>query len=407
MNDRILLIGTLDTKGEEYRFVQKQIHDRGQDTLVMDAGVLGDPLFEPDVSAAEVAEAGGESLDALRDQEDRGHAMDVMTEGLRHLTKKMYAQKRFDGVLGLGGGGGTQIITAAMRELPVGVPKLMVSTVASGDVESYVDGKDITMMYSVVDIAGLNRISRRILSNGTGAISGMVDQEVPSDADDKPLVAATMFGVTTPCVNSVREQLEDEGFEVVVFHATGTGGRSMEGLIEDGYFDAVADITTTEWCDEVVGGVLSAGEHRLEAAAKNGLPQVISCGALDMVNFHAMDTVPEEFRDRNLYRHNANVTLMRTTREECTEIGQRIAEKVNLSTGPTSVVLPLKGVSMIDREGEPFHDPEADRALLDALKENLDPSIEIVASEVHINDPSFANLLVEKLLANWKSTKNC
>lgn len=403
MSDTILLIGTLDTKGEEYRFVRDLIHDRGAETLVMDAGVLGDPLFEPDVSAEEVAEAGGAPLGELREQGNRGDAMEVMTEGLRHLTKELYLDDQFDGVLGLGGGGGTQIITAAMRELPVGVPKLMVSTVASGDVQSYVAGKDITMMHSVVDIAGLNRISRRVLANAAGAIRGMVDQDVPEDAEDKPLVAATMFGVTTPCVNRVRELLEEQGFEVVVFHATGTGGRSMEGLIEDGYFDAVADITTTEWCDEVVGGVLSAGEHRLEAAADNGLPQVVSCGALDMVNFHAMDTVPEAFRDRNLHRHNANVTLMRTTPEECREIGQRIAEKVNRSTGPTTVLLPLNGVSMIDQDGEPFHDPEADEALFDALRDQLDSSIKRVEKEAHINDDVFAEAIADELVENWNA----
>lgn len=403
MSKRILLIGTLDTKGEEYRFVRDLVQQRGAQPVVMDAGVLGEPAFEPDVPAEQVAEAGGTPLPELRENGDRGQAMRVMTDGLRALTKRMYAQDGFDGVLGLGGGGGTQIITAAMRELPVGVPKLMVSTVASGDVQSYVQGKDVTMMHSVVDIAGLNRISRRVLSNAAGAICGMVDQEVPEETDDRPLVAATMFGVTTPCVNRVRELLDERGFEVVVFHATGTGGQSMEGLIEDGYFDAVADITTTEWCDEVVGGVLSAGEHRLEAAARNGLPQVVSCGALDMVNFHAMETVPDRFRNRTLHRHNENVTLMRTTPEECVEIGRRIAEKVNQSTGPVSVLLPLEGVSMIDKAGEPFHDPVADEALFDALRDHLDASVRLVEQDAHINNTAFADALVDELLANWPS----
>ncbi len=394
----ILLIGTLDTKGTEYEYVRDLIWDRGLETLTMDAGVLGEPGFSPDISADEVAVAGGGSLAALRERGDRGEAVDVMIRGVCRLMPELYEAGRFHGVLALGGGGGTNIAAAAMQTLPVGVPKLMVSTVVSGDVSPYVGIKDVTLMYSAVDIAGLNPLSRRILANAAGAICGMVGQDVPA-AKDRPIVAASMFGVTTPCVNNIRERMEQAGYEMLVFHATGSGGRSMEGLIRDGYVAGVADMTTTEWCDEVVGGVLSAGPDRLTAAGEAGIPQVVSCGALDMVNFRAMHTVPEPFRERTLYRHNPNVTLMRTTAEECREIGRRIAENLNKATGPTVLMLPLKGVSMLDREGEPFHDPGANAALFDALRRHVRPPVELVELDLHINDTAFADAVFERLIA--------
>jgi uncharacterized protein (UPF0261 family) len=397
MAHTILLLGTLDTKGEEYAYVRALIEARGHRVLVVDMGILGEPAFEPDVGAAEVARAGGGELSALRSRRDRGAAVDVMLAGARALTRELYAQGRFQGMLGLGGGGGTAMITAAMRELPVGLPKVMVSTMASGNTSPYVDVKDITMMYSVVDVAGLNPLSRRILANAAGAVCGMVEQEVPA-AEDRPLIAATMFGVTTPCVEAARRQLEAAGYDVLVFHATGSGGRAMEGLIEDGYFVGVLDVTTTEWCDEVVGGVLTAGPDRLGAAARTGVPQVVSVGALDMVNFAGIDTVPEEFRERNLYRHNPSVTLMRTTAAECEEIAGRIAEHLNGARGPVVLALPLRGVSMIDAEGQPFHDPAADRALFDALRRSIGPNVRLVEVDAHINDPVFADTLVEALL---------
>lgn len=393
----ILLVGTLDTKGEEYAYVRDLIGARGHEVLVMDLGVLGEPELDADIRAEEVARAGGSTLAALRAQADRGTAVDVMLAGARVLTPELYGQGRFQGVLGLGGGGGTTMITAAMRELPVGVPKLMVSTMASGNAAPYVDVKDVTMMYSVVDIAGLNPISRRVLANAAGAICGMVEQPMPA-AVDRPLIAATMFGVTTPCVDTARRLLEDAGYSVLVFHATGSGGRAMEGLIDDGHFAAVLDVTTTEWCDEVVGGVLSAGPDRLSAAGRSGVPQVVSVGALDMVNFGAAETMPEEFQGRTLYRHNPTVTLMRTTSVECSEIGRRIALQLNAARGPVVLVLPLRGVSMIDAEGQPFHDPVADQALFAALREHAGPDIRIVEVDAHINDPRFARTLVDELL---------
>jgi uncharacterized protein (UPF0261 family) len=394
----ILLIGTLDTKGEECAYARRLVEERGHRVVTMDAGVLTDPTQAVDISAAEVASAGGGDLEALRRAADRGAALEIMRQGASALALRLYAERRISGVLGLGGSGGTAIATAAMRALPTGVPKMMVSTVASGDVAAYVGVRDIAMMYSVVDIAGLNRLSRRILSNAAGAISGMVEQSVPEETG-LPMLAASMFGVTTPCVDRVRERLCHAGYEVLVFHATGSGGRAMEALIADGYFAGVADVTTTEWCDELVGGVLTAGPHRLEAAARAGVPQVVSVGALDMVNFWAMDTIPPRFRDRRLYVHNANVTLMRTTPEECAELGRIIAGKLNQATGPTKLLLPLRGVSAIDREGQPFHDPEADAALFAALREHLRPPVELTELDVHINDPAFADAIADALLS--------
>jgi uncharacterized protein (UPF0261 family) len=397
----VLLAGTLDTKGHEYAFVRDRIRRLGCDALVMDLGIQGDPSFTPDISAAEVARAAGETLEALRARGDRGAAVDAMQRGACALVPALYAEHRFAGMLGMGGGGGTTMIAAAMRTLPVGVPKVMVSTMASGNTAPYVDVKDITMMYSVVDIAGLNPLSRRILANAAGAVCGMVGAQAsaPDDAAaDRPLLAATMFGVTTPCVTAVRERLEGAGYDVLVFHATGTGGRAMEGLIDDGYFAGVVDVTTTEWCDEVVGGVLTAGPTRLSAAGRRGLPQVVSVGALDMVNFGGIETVPERFRERRLYRHNQTVTLMRTTAAECVEIGRRIAEQLNRAAGPVILVLPLRGVSAIDADGQPFHDPEADRALFATLRAALLPHVRLVEVDAHINDDAFAAALTSHML---------
>lgn len=398
MSQTILLIGTLDTKGAEYAFVRDLIMARGHRVLIMDAGVAGEPSIAADFTAKEAAEAGGDNLDALRARGDRGGAMDVMARGVANLAARLHSEGRFDGVLAMGGSGGTGLGAAAMRVLPVGVPKLILSTLASGDVQPFVGIKDVTMMYSVVDIAGLNRLSRRILANAAGAICGMVEQVVPA-AEDKPLIAATMFGVTTPGVTALRERLEQAGYEVLVFHATGSGGRSMESLIEAGFIAGVADVTTTEWCDELVGGVLSAGPQRLEAAAHAGIPQVVSCGALDMVNFWAMDTVPARFKDRTFRKHTANVTLMRTTPDECAKLGEIIAAKLNAAKGPTALFLPLQGVSALDREGQPFHLPAADAALFDALRRDVKPPVELIEVDQHINDPAFAAAMAEKLLA--------
>jgi uncharacterized protein (UPF0261 family) len=399
----ILLIGTLDTKGVEFAYVRDLVAARGHATLVLDAGT-GEPAWTPDIGADRVAAAGGGDLAALRAANDRAQALDVMCRGARAVALELCERGRIDGVIGLGGSGGTAIATSAMRALPVGLPKVMVSTMASGDVSAYVDVRDITMMYSVVDVAGLNRLSRRILANAAGAVCGMAEQAIPV-ADDRPIVAATMFGVTTPCVTRLRERLEGTGYEVLVFHATGSGGRAMESLISDGFVAGVADVTTTEWADELIGGVLSAGPDRLGAAARAGIPQVVSVGALDMCNFGALDTVPARFRERNLYRHNPQVTLMRTTPGECAELGRILATRLNAATGPTALYLPLRGVSMIDAEGMPFWSRDADAALFDAIRATVDPSkVELVELDLHVNDAAFADAMADRLTAMLAAT---
>jgi uncharacterized protein (UPF0261 family) len=393
----VVIVGTLDTKGEEIGFARDVIESQGVDVHVVDTGVVGEPEFEPDTPAADVAEAAGTTLDALRADADRGEAMEAMGEGAAAVVTRLHDEGVLRGVLGLGGSGNTSIATTAMRALPVGVPKLMVSTMASGDVEPYVGAKDVAMMYSVADIEGLNRLSRRVISNAALAMVGMVANEPDVEVEDRPTIGITMFGVTTPCVQTAREYLEEQGYETIVFHATGTGGRAMEDLVRQGVIDGVLDVTTTEWADELVGGVLSAGPERLDAAAETGTPQVVSTGALDMVNFGPEDSVPEEFRDRKLHVHNPQVTLMRTTPEECAELGRIIAGKLDAATGPTALFLPLGGVSMIDVEGEDFHDPEADAALFDALREHVGPHVELVEMETDINDEAFALALARKL----------
>jgi uncharacterized protein (UPF0261 family) len=398
MPGTVLLIGTFDTKADELLYTRELIEARGHRVLVLDAGILREPPVPVDVSARTVAEAGGSSLEALRQQGDRGVALEVMAVGAAHLARRLQGEGAYDGVLGLGGSCGTAIATAAMRELPVGLPKVMVSTVASGQVNSYVGVTDITMMYAVVDIAGLNRISKRILANAVGAICGMVDQPVPASGE-RPIVSATMFGVTTPCVQRVRQRLEEAGFEVLIFHATGSGGRAMEALIDAGFIAGVADVTTTEWADELVGGVLSAGPERLDAAARAGIPQVVSVGALDMVNFGPRETIPEKFHDRKVHVHNPNVTLMRTTAAENKRLGEIIAEKLNRATGPVTLMLPLGGVSAIDREGQVFHDPAADAALFAALRAHVGRNVTLVELQHHINDPEFADAIAERLLS--------
>ena len=393
------IVGTLDTKGMEFQFIKEQIEASGTSTCVVNTGIIGEPPFEPDVSAGEVAEAGGTSLQALQDGGDRGVAVAAMAEGAAKIIAELQSDGKIDGVISLGGSAGTTIGTTAMRAVPVGVPKIMVSTLASGDTSPYVDTKDVSMMYSVVDIAGINSLSRQILANAAGAIVGMVNAEVPA-AEDKPLIGATMFGVTTPCVTKARELLEEAGYEVLVFHATGAGGRAMEDLVKGGFIVGVLDATTTELADELVGGVLSAGPDRLEAAGDLGVPQVVAPGALDMVNFGPPDTVPEQFKDRTFYQHNPTVTLMRTTVEENAELGKIMGQKLSQAKGPTTVIIPKQGVSAIDQEGQPFYSAEAEAAWIENLKANLGDNVTLIEMDNHINDDEFATKLVETLLAS-------
>ncbi|HET9519447.1 MAG TPA: Tm-1-like ATP-binding domain-containing protein [Candidatus Limnocylindrales bacterium] len=395
----VVLVGTLDTKGLEYDFLRKHIQGAGCDVIMVDVGPMGQTKVPADVTADEVATAAGADRAALVAAGDRGPAVATMTRGAIAIAQKLHAEHRLDAIAGLGGSGGSSIISAVMQALPVGVPKLLVSTMASGDTRPYVGTTDIAMMYSVVDVAGINGISEKTFSNAAAMIAGAAIAAagfVPT-AEVKPLLGATMFGVTTPCVTAAREILEAKGYEVLVFHATGAGGRSMEALMRGGFIKGVLDITTTELADELVGGVLSAGPDRLEMAGSLGLPQVVSLGALDMVNFGPVDTVPAAFKGRLFYEHNATVTLMRTTPAENAELGRIIARKLNAATGPLAVFIPLKGVSMIDVEGMPFFDPVADAALFDALRADLRPEIEVHEVETDINDPAFAAAMAEKL----------
>ncbi|MBV9229914.1 MAG: Tm-1-like ATP-binding domain-containing protein [Chloroflexi bacterium] len=395
----VVLLGTLDTKGIEYDYLRKQVQASGCEVILIDAGIKGDPLVRPDITHDEVAKAVGADVAQLAAAGDRGVAVETMARGANVIVQNLFAEGRLQGILGLGGSGGSSLVTLAMRSLPVGVPKLMVSTVAAGDTRPYVGAVDVTMMYSVVDIAGINRISERILSNAAAAIAGMARayEEFQPSPNVKPLVGATMFGVTTPCVTKARQDLEKSGYEVLVFHATGTGGQSMEALVKGGFMAGVLDITTTELADELGGGVFSAGPDRLEIAGKLGIPQVVSLGALDMVNFGPMDTVPEKYRQRRLYKHNPTVTLMRTTPEECAELGRIIARKLNQAKGPVALFIPLRGVSMIATEGAAFYDPDADRALIDNLKAGLETNVEVHELDMDINDPRFADAMAQRL----------
>lgn len=401
MAKTIALLGALDTKGAEYGFVKACIEGRGLQTLLIDVGVLEDPVIPPDIPRAEVAKAAGGDVDRLRANRDRGEAVALMSQGASALLPQLYAEGRFDGVMALGGTGGTSVACAAMRSLPLGIPKVMVSTVAGGDVSGYVGVCDIVMIPSIVDVSGVNAISREVFARAAGAICGMVEAEIPK-GEDRPLIAASMFGNTTPAVERAKAALEKAGYEVLVFHCTGAGGRTLESLVDAGRIAGVLDLTTTEWADEYVGGVFSAGSKRLSAAARRGTPAIVTPACLDMVNFWAPDTIPPKFNGRRFYPHNPNVTLMRTTPEECAAIGRILAERLNASVGPVTVLIPLQGWSMIDAPGKPFWWPEADQALHDALKAGLRADIPVIEMNCNVNDPEFADRCAAELLARLK-----
>ncbi len=400
----IAIVGTLDTKGTEIAWVRDRIAARGHRTLVIDTGVLGAPTIPADIPREDVARAGGSDLSTLVAEGDRGAAVAVMAQGAVDVLTRLHRDGRVDGVIALGGGAGTTVGTAAMRALPVGVPKVMVSTLASGDVRGFVGVKDIVMMPAIVDISGVNRISRGIFTRAAAAICGMVEADIPP-ADDRPLIAASMFGNTTTCVETARAMLEGAGYEVLVFHATGVGGETMEGLIESRQIDGVLDVTTTEWADQLLGGVMAAGPTRLEAAARTGTPAVIAPGCLDMANFWQPESVPDRYRSRRTYVHNANVTLIRTTPEDNAELGRIIADKLNLSVGPVAVYLPLRGLSVISAPGGPFHWPEADEALFTSLKSHLRADIPVHEIDAVVNAPEFAQAMTRGLLEMTTSQK--
>ena len=395
----VLLIGSFDTKGEDYAFVRERILARGHAVLTLDTGVLGETdLFPVDIEAAAVAAAGGGDLAALRAAGDRGEAMKAMCRGAEAVTTALHAEGRFDAVLGLGGSGGASVIAPAMRALPVGLPKVLVSTVASGDTSPYVGLADITMIPSVVDVAGVNRISETIYSAAAGAVCGMVETDYAATDSSKPIIAASMFGQTTPCVTRCRDALAAEGYEVLVFHGSGTGGRTMERMVDQGYVAGVLDITTTEWADELCGGAFNAGPDRLAAPGRAGIAHLIVPGCVDMVNFGPPETVPARYGGRSFYESKPTVTLMRTTVEENARLGAIFAEKANAATGKVAFLLPLHGLSVLDSEGGAFWSPEADGALFDAIKANLRADIPVVELDAHINDEAFSQKAVTMLL---------
>lgn len=398
----VVLMGTLDTKAIEISWVRDRLAAAGCEVTTLDVGTFSES-GDADIGPGNVVAAAGGDLDALRRDNDRGAAMDAMGRGAAVLVARLHEEGKLDALLAIGGSSGSSVAAPAMQALRVGVPKLLVSTMASGDVSPYVGECDVTMMYSVVDIAGINTVSRAVLGNAAAAAAGMATSYArtrtdPAPSDAPKVVAATMFGLTTPAVDEAREHLSELGYEVLVFHATGSGGRALEGLVKDGLVDGVLDLTTTELADDLVGGVLSAGPHRLEAAGRYGVPQVVSLGALDMVNFGPRDTIPHEFDDRQLIVHNPSVTLMRTSGEEMAILGQRIATKLAEATGPTEVLVPLRGLSGIDVEGGPFRDEDADRRLFEALRTGLaGTSVHVREVDLAINDLGFGTLAAQTL----------
>jgi uncharacterized protein (UPF0261 family) len=395
----VVLIGSFDTKGVEYAFLRDRLVELSVDVVLVDIGVVGEPMVPPDIPAAQVSVSGGSTLGELRRGGDRGEALGVMARGATQQLLALHAAGRVDGAMALGGTGGTSVASEAFRALPLGIPKLIVSTAASGNTAPYVGVSDLILIPSVTDIAGLNPLLRAVIANSAAAMAGMVTRPPLPVTDVRRAIGASMFGVTTPCVTEARRLLDERGFETLVFHMTGVGGKTLEQLIRDGWLNGVLDVTTTELADELVGGVFSAGPDRLTGAASQGIPQVVSVGALDMVNFGPMETVPSQFLERRLHRHNASVTLMRTTPEECSELGRRLAERLSASTGPAAIFLPLGGVSMIATPDGPFYDPEADAALFEAIRTGIDGSrVELVELDTHINDPAFATAMVDRLL---------
>ena len=398
----IAVLGTLDSKGEEHAFVAGLIAARGHKPLLIDVGTGGPATIQADITREQVAAAAGIDLAALLARKDRGECVVAMTKAAPALVAKLAAEGRIHGIISLGGGGGTAIGTAAMRALPLGFPKLMVSTLAAGNVAPYLGTKDITMMPSIADVAGLNRLSRVIFTRAAGAICGMVESEPVIDSA-RPLVVASMFGNTTACVTEAKKVLEAAGYEVLVFAATGAGGRIMESVIESGIVSGVLDLTTTEWADELVGGVLNAGPERMDAAAKAQVPVVVGPGCLDMVNFGEHASVPARFKGRNFYIHNPQVTLMRTTVAECAELGRIVAAKANAYTAGAVIMLPTKAISVISAEGKPFHDAAADQALFSALKQHARVPVREFAEE--INSPAFAQACAQQLIELMQAKK--
>ncbi len=404
----VVLVGTLDTKGPEYGFVRDRLRELGVDVAVVDVGVLGEPSFPPDVSAAEVARAAGTEIADLRftreGSDTRAVALATMERGAIAVVDGLRADGRCDGVMGLGGSGGSTVVSGVLRSLPVGVPKLLVSTMASGNVRNFVGTSDVCLVYSVTDVQGLNRVSRKVLSNAAAAMAGMVRALGTAQAAETPLVALTMFGITTPCVQRIQAALESNGFETIVFHAVGSGGQAMEAMVDAGLVDGVVDVTTSELTDELCGGVFTAGKDRLTAAGRRGIPQVVVPGALEVINFGPRDSVPAhlDVPERTIVVHNPSVCAVRTNAAESAELGRILATKVNAAAGPTAVLLPLRGLSKYEAPGGPYVDPEADAALFDAIRATLRPGIALREVDANVNDPEFADAAVEAFLRLWE-----
>ena len=409
MRKNVVLVGTFDTKGIEYKYVMGLFEELGIHVLTVNIGIYPTP-FEGDITADEIARIGGSSQKKLMEDNDRGAATATMSLGLSRLLPELCNKGYVDGIMSMGGSGGTAMATAGMRALPMGIPKIMISTMAGGNVAPYVGTSDIIMIPSIVDIAGLNTISRTVFRRGVMIMAGLLgcsSELKPDTSPVKPAIAATMYGVTTPCVTYAKDYLEQEGYEVIVFHASGNGGRMMEKLIRQGAFCGVLDITTTEWCDQLYGGIMAAGPHRSEAAAEGNVPQVVSVGALDMVTFGPPETVPEPYQSRKLYPHNPMITIMRTTAEENQEMGQVLAGKLNQSNGNTILILPLRGVSAVDAEGKVFYGPDEDRILFDTLREKIDQDkVRLVEIDCHINDREFGITAAKLLLQLINETKD-
>ncbi len=403
MAKKVVVIGAFDTKAFEYEFLINRIVEKGHQVISINVGVLGSTnLFPIAIQAEAVAQAGGTDLITLRKANDRGRAIAAMSEGAGNIVKNLFIKEKFDGIIGMGGTAGTNMVTAAMRVLPFGLPKICVSTVASGDVSPYLETSDIIMIPSLIDIAGINSLSKIFLTNAAGALAGMLETNKEAE-QGKPIIAASMFGNTTPCIDHCRELLNQKGFEVLVFHATGAGGKTMEKLIKEGGIQGALDITTTEWADTLCGGVFDAGTKRLDGPGAVGIPHLIAPGCIDMCNFGNPNTIPSRYKDRLFYQWNPNVTLMRTTVAENKKLGEIFAQKANSATGKTAFIIPLKGFSMLDavnekNEPQVFWDPAADQAFLDGLKSNLKPGIDIAEIDANINDPVFAERAVEQFL---------
>lgn len=408
----VVVAGTLDTKSAEYAFLKHCLIQQGVAPFVVDFGVLGQPAFEPDIAAEKVANEGGRDLETIRfgveGSDTRAVALDTMARGLAKVLAQLVAERRCDAIVGLGGSGGTTVLSYAMRLLPLGVPKLIVSTLASGNVADFVGGRDITMMYSVTDIAGLNRFSSQILANAAHAAAGMARGAEAARAysleHQRPLIALTMFGITTRAVLGIRQRLEAQGLDVIVFHATGSGGRAMERMIDEGEIDGVIDCTLAELCSEAFGGIFSAGPERLKAAGRRGIPQVVVPGAIEVLNFGPRATLPPhlDVPERMLIVHNPHVCAVKATQEELAHLGRTVAERLAPSTGPTAVVLPLQGLDAYEASDGPWHDPAVDRVLFAAIKERLRADIPVTEVDANINDPLFADHVVEVFMRLWQ-----